>query len=84
MVHLSFALSISGTYCLRFFARKTEEQSVLAVGSHLLVHKYKADASTTCAWTAPHNKIGRHILKIFIKKEQKQVSIKNTSKKKYS
>ena len=66
--YLSFALSVSGTYSLRFFARKTEEQSVLAVGSHSLVHKDEDDALTTCVWAALFNKIRRHFKRFFIKK----------------
>ena len=37
------------------FVGKTEGQSVLAVGCHLLVHTCEDDTSTACAWAAPHN-----------------------------
>ena len=38
LFHLSFVLSVTKTYHQRFFAGKTEGQSVLDVGRHLLVH----------------------------------------------
>ena len=54
MVHLSFALSITGTYCLGFFCEKDcGGQSVLAVGSHLSMHTCKNDTFTACTWAAP-------------------------------
>ena len=47
MVHLSFTLSVTEIYHLRFCTEKTEGESVLAVGTHSLVHTYEDDASTT-------------------------------------
>ena len=51
-------------------------QSVLAVGCHSSMHMCKDDASTAIAWVAPRIKL----LKILIKKEQKQVSINSKMK----
>ena len=78
MVHLSFPLSITGTYHLYFFLPgRLRGQSVLAVGSHSLVDKDENDALTASAWMVHVT----NCYKIFSKKEQKQVSIKRFVKR---
>ena len=52
MVHLGFALSVIGTYCLHFFVGKTEGADVLVLGSHSSVHTCEDNASTACLWAA--------------------------------
>ena len=47
MVHLSFALSITETYCLRFFVGNTERTE--CTGS---VHTCEDDTLTASAWAA--------------------------------
>ena len=74
MVHLSFGLSVIGTYRLHFLWERLRGRSVLDVGHHSLVHTHENDTSTACAWVAPHRKK-------FTKKEQKQVSIKKILKR---
>ena len=78
MVHLSFALGITGTHCWCFFLQqRLRVQSTLAVGNHSSMHMCMDDSSTAIMWVAPHNKL----LKISIKKEQKHVSIKKFLKR---
>ena len=70
-------MSITETYhSCAFSAGKTEGQSVLAVESHSSVQTCEDDASTAIALVVPCNKL----LKIFIEKEQKQVSVKRFQK----
>ena len=71
MVHLSFALRVTETFCRHFLRERLRGQSVLAVGCYLSVYTCEYDASTRCAWVARITNWN----KIYQKKEQKQVSI---------
>ena len=67
MVLLSFDLSVTGTYRLRFLVGKTKGAECTGICQHMCTD----DASTAIMWVALRNKL----LKDFYQKEQKQVSI---------
>ena len=71
MCLLSFTLSVTGTYCLRFLAEKTVGAEHTGCWTPF-VNTCADDVSTTITWAASCNKL----LKIIIKKEQKLVSLK--------
>ena len=70
MVLLTFALSVTGTYCLHFLAGKTEGAECIGCWTPFVnQHMCADDLSTAIMWAVPHNKL----VTVFIKKEQSQV-----------
>ena len=60
MVYLSFvgfAVSVTGTYYLRYFVGKTEGAEHIAVVHHSSVHTCEDDTSTSSVWVALRNKL---------------------------
>ena len=57
MVFLSFALSVAGTYRLRFFVGKSEGAERTGCWMPFVNTHVRIDASTAITWAAPHNKL---------------------------
>ena len=71
MFFFSFALSVTGTYRLRFLAGKTEGAEFLLVGRHSSMHITCADdSSTAITWAAPRNKMSETSLHKKISKKK--------------